>query len=291
MQTIENMENSARRWYGGCVGLFTFQGQLNTGITIRTIHLRDQLATVRAGATLLYDSVPDEEEKETRVKAEAFLQAVTVPDKDYAPASPTHAPIIKTTKNKRILFVDNLDSFVHTLANYVRQMGVEVITLRKGFPPDQLDQIKPDLVFISPGPETPQKMGVPELVSQALKRNLPVFGVCLGHQGIALHFGAELGVMPNPMHGKESMVHHNQEGVFKNVPNPFSAGRYHSIYVKKENLPACLTATAHTEDGYIMGLAHNELPVASIQFHPESILTLQDNIGLKIISNVIDLLT
>ncbi|MCK5269778.1 MAG: anthranilate synthase component I [Sedimentisphaerales bacterium] len=287
MQTIENLENSSRRWYGGCVGFFTFSGQLNTGITIRTVHLRDGLASVRAGATLLYDSIPEEEEEETRVKASAFIQAVTTSDYEETPPETMY---LKVKKGKRILFVDNQDSFVHTLANYVRQMGVEVITLRKGFAEERLDELKPDLVFISPGPGTPEKMGVPSLVDQALRRNLPVFGVCLGHQGIAQHFGAELGVMPEPKHGKDSLISHNQKGIFENVPNPFSAGRYHSLYVKKEGLPDCLEITAETDDGFIMALAHRELPIASVQFHPESILTLQDNIGLKIIANVIDLL-
>lgn len=288
MQTIENLENSARGWYGGCVGLFTFDGQLNTGITIRTIHLHDKVAEVRAGATLLYDSIPNEEDEETRIKASAFLQAATTKDCEDISGVGGY---LKINKGKRVLFVDNLDSFVHTLANYVRQTGVEVITLRKGFDPKKLDQIKPDLLFISPGPETPEKLGVPILVGQAVKRNIPIFGVCLGHQGIAQYFGAQLGVMPTPMHGKESMVYHNQKGIFENVANPFSSGRYHSLYVKREALPDCLDITAETEDKIIMALAHKELPIASIQFHPESILTLQDNVGLKIIANVIELLT
>jgi anthranilate synthase len=290
MQTIENLENSARSWYGGCVGLFTFNKQLNTGITIRTVILKDGMATVRAGATLLYDSEPVEEEKETRVKAAAFLQAVTSRDQDIEPAADavTH---VKVRMGRRILFVDNQDSFVHTLANYVRQTGVEVITLRTGFDAGKLDAYKPNLVFVSPGPGTPEQFKVPELVGQAVKRNIPVFGVCLGHQGIAQYFGAELGVMPAPMHGKESMVHHDEEGIFENVPDPFCGGRYHSLYVKPETVPDSLDVTARTEDGYIMGLKHKDLPIASVQFHPESILTLQDDIGLKIIANVVELLT
>ena len=287
MQTIEDLENSPRRWYGGCVGLFTFNRQLNTGITIRTIHLHQAVATVRAGATLLFDSEPDEEEQETHIKASAFLNAITT--KSTEPdIEPGHVKIKKST---RVLFVDNQDSFVHTLANYVRQTGVEVITLRSGFDEARLDEIKPDLVFISPGPGRPKEMHVPELVAQAVKRNLPVFGVCLGHQGIAQSFGAELGVMDTPTHGKDSMIHHNQQGIFKAVPTPFTAGRYHSLYVKPETLPDCLEVTAKTDQGVIMALAHKSLPVASAQFHPESILTLQDDIGLKIIANVIELLT
>jgi anthranilate synthase len=288
MQTIENLENSPRRWYGGCVGFFTMNRQLNTGITIRTVNLRHGLASVRAGATLLYDSIPAEEEKETRVKASAFLQAVTM--KEYAPPAHTITRV-KPKIGKKVLFVDNQDSFVHTLANYVRQTGVEVITLRAGFDPGQLDQIKPHLVFISPGPLTPLDWGVPQLVGHALQRRLPVFGVCLGHQGIAQYFGAALDVLPEPVHGKESIIHHHQRGIFQNIPNPFSAGRYHSLFVKPDTLPPCLEVTARTDDGVIMALAHKNLPVASVQFHPESILTLQDDIGLKIIANVIELLT
>ncbi len=250
-------------------------------------NLADGLATIRAGATLLYDSVPDEEEKETRVKAEAFLNAVTI--KEY-PSQQSTAHV-KGKKGTRILFVDNQDSFVHTLANYVRQTGVEVITLRAGFCESKLDEIKPDLVFISPGPGRPEEFGVAQLVGQALKRKVPVFGVCLGHQGIAQHFGVKLGLLPEPMHGKESLIHHNQQGIFRNIPTPFPAGRYHSRIVDQKAVPDCLEVTAQTEEGVVMGLAHKELPMASVQFHPESILTLQDDIGLKIISNVIEFFT
>ncbi len=285
MQTIENLENSPRRWYGGCVGLFTFNEQLNTGITIRTIHLQDGVATVRAGATLLYDSVPDDEEKETRVKASAFLAAITADESVAEEAAETP---VKKPKTARVLFVDNQDSFVHTLANYVRQTGVEVITLRTGFDFELLDEFKPDLVFISPGPGTPRQMRVPELVGAAVERGLAMFGVCLGHQGMAEYFGADLGVLPAPMHGKDSLVSHNQAGVFKNIISPFPAGRYHSLYVKPDTVPDCLEVTAKTEDGVIMGLRHKTLPIASVQFHPESILTLQDDVGLKIIANVIE---
>ena len=286
MQTIEDLENSPRRWYGGCVGLFTFNGQLNTGITIRTVHLQNGVASVRAGATLLFDSEPDEEEQETHVKASAFLNAITgeADEPEIAAAAPSRG----TSRKMRILFVDNQDSFVHTLANYVRQSGAEVITLRAGFDLDRLDRIKPQLVFISPGPRTPEQMGVLPLVGAALDRGLPVFGVCLGHQGIAQYLGAELGVMDVPMHGKDSLVTHTGEGIFKGVPTPFAAGRYHSLYVKPDTLPDCLEITAQTEDGVIMGLAHKTLPVASVQFHPESILTLHENIGLRIIENVVE---
>ena len=289
MQTIEDLENSARRWYGGCVGLFTFNGQLNTGITIRTIHLQDGTARVRSGATLLYDSIPEDEEQETRIKASAFLGAVTAP---VAARLTPEVPRLKAKRpGVRVLFVDNQDSFVHTLANYVRQTGVDVITLRGGFAAQCLDDVRPDMLFISPGPCTPEKMGVLQLVDQAVQRALPVFGVCLGHQGIAQYFGAELGLLPRPMHGRETAVTHQGKGIFKNLPSPMTAGRYHSLYVKKDGLPACLEITAESDDGIIMALQHRELPICSVQFHPESILTLEDDAGLKLIANVIERLT
>ncbi len=288
MQTIENMENSPRRWYGGCVGLFTMNGQLNTGITIRTVHLQNGVAKVRAGATLLYDSNPADEEIETRVKARAFIEAVT--SRDYERADTWIPDLIKVRK-ANVLFVDNRDSFVHTLANYVRQTGVDVTTLRCGFDPARLDELKPDLVFISPGPGTPEQLGVPNLVGEVVKRNIPLTGVCLGHQGIAQYFGAELGVLDEPVHGKESFIKHNETGIFRNIPDPFKAGRYHSLYVKKEGLPDCLEVLAESDDGVIMSIRHKTLPIVSIQFHPESIMTLQADIGLKIITNIIEELT
>ena len=289
MQTIEDLENSARRWYGGCVGLFTFNGQLNTGITIRTIHLQDGAARVRAGATLLYDSIPEDEEQETCIKASAFLNAVTSPS--AAQVAPENPRLHVKRPGVRILFVDNQDSFVHTLANYVRQTGVEVITLRGDFAGQRLEELSPDMLFISPGPCTPEKMGVTKLVEQAVRLGLPVFGVCLGHQGIAQYFGADLGLLPSPMHGRETAVTHQGSGIFKDLSSPMAAGRYHSLYVKKEGLPACLEITAESDDGVIMALRHRELPICSVQFHPESILALKDDAGLKLILNVIDLLT
>jgi anthranilate synthase len=113
----------------------------------------------------------------------------------------------------------------------------------------------------------------------------------LGHQGIAQYFGAELGLLPRPMHGRETTVTHQGSGIFRNLPSPMAAGRYHSLYVKKDALPACLQITAESEDGIIMGLQHRDLPICSVQFHPESILTLEDDAGLKLISNVIEQLT
>ena len=288
MQTIENLENSPRRWYSGCVGFLWFNGYASTGMTLRTVHLEKGLATVRAGATLLYDSDPVAEERETRIKASAFLEA-TLGHK----ASENQQNLLpKTTgKGKKVLFVDHHDSFVHTLASYVRQTGAEVTTLRSGFPLHLLEELKPDLLFLSPGPGRPSEQGIPELVGAAVERGIPVFGVCLGHQGIAEHFGGRLNTFEKPYHGKPSSIQHEGVSLFRDLPNPFRAGRYHSLYVDRASLPDCLEVTAETDEGIIMGLKHRELPVLSVQFHPESILTLSEQNGLRLIHQAIEMLT
>jgi anthranilate synthase len=285
MQMVENLENSARRWYGGCVGMLLFNGSINTGITIRTVHLEEGAARVRVGATLLCDSDPDEEERECRTKAEAFTNAVLglVP-----PAPPSTAALKTTGAGKKVLFVDNRDSFVHTLGDYVRQTGAEVTTLRAGFPYSLLDELKPDLVFISPGPGTPEEFGVPELVRQCVQRRLPVFGVCLGLQGMVEAFGGKLGVLGYPMHGKSSVVQCSGEGFLEGFPPSFVAGRYHSLFAIPEALPACLKVRARTEEGVIMAVEHESYPAAAVQFHPESILTLKEDLGLKLIARVVE---
>ena len=295
MQKIEELENSARRWYGGCVGMLLFSGEINTGITIRTVHLEDGIAKVRAGATLLCDSDPDTEELETRAKAETFINAV-IGTED---AQEQSVQIATSGQGKRVLFVDNRDSFVHTLGDYVRQTGAEVLTVRatrsrdrsgtRGLRDSQrvFADFDPGLVFISPGPGTPAEFGVSELVDECLRRALPVFGVCLGLQGIVEALGGELGVLSYPMHGKESTIRCTPEGIFAGFPTEFIAGRYHSLYAVPEKLPECLRVLARTDDGVIMAVEHRELPVAAVQFHPESILTLKDDLGLRLIAQVI----
>ncbi|MBI4764909.1 MAG: anthranilate synthase component I [Deltaproteobacteria bacterium] len=287
MQRIEELENSPREWYGGAIGFISFNGNLNTGITIRTIHLKDGLARVRVGATLLVDSDPDEEEKETRLKAAAFIDAVLG---KKPPERVPFVPSLPKGKAPKILFVDHEDSFVHTLANYVRQTGAQVMTLRAGFPLEILDQEKWDMIFLSPGPGRPSDFGVANLVKACAERILPVFGVCLGLQGMVEAFGGRLSLLDYPMHGKPSMIRNNQKGIFEGFPETFKAGRYHSIFARMEDLPSCLEKTAVSDDQVVMGIAHKELPMAAVQFHPESILTLKDDLGLKLLNNVVRLL-
>jgi len=285
-QAIEDLEKDARGWYGGAVGMIALNGDINTGITIRTVHLRDGLARYGAGATLLYDSVPESEEQETRLKATGFRRALNAEPAVASPPLPDH----EYGQGVRLLLVDNEDCFIHTLANYARQTGAEVMTYRAGFPLDLIAKLRPSLILVSPGPGRPSDFGVPELIRRAAKLEVPVFGVCLGLQGMVEAFGGELGVLDYPMHGKPSFITHRGVGVFEGLPEQFRVGRYHSLYAIPSKLPSCLEVTAETEDGVIMGVRHRDLPMEAVQFHPESILTLEGNYGLKLIGNVVRVL-
>jgi anthranilate synthase len=280
---IERLEKTARGWYGGAVGMLSLNGDINTGILIRTTYLRDGHATYPAGATLLYDSDPASEELETRLKATGFFRLLGT-----KPAAPAHASAAEPLRRK-LLLIDNDDCFIHTLANYARQAGAEVVTYRAGVPLEVLDQVHPDLILISPGPGRPADFGVPALVRHAAELGIPVFGVCLGLQGVVEAFGGELGVLPYPVHGKPSLVRHRGAGVFGGLPDAIEVGRYHSLYAIPERLPDCLEVTAQTDDGIIMGVRHRDLPIEAVQFHPESILTAQDDTGLKLMRNALRL--
>jgi anthranilate synthase len=285
-QAIEALEKSARGWYGGAVGMITLNGDINTGILIRTTYLRDGVAAYPVGATLLYDSDPASEERETRLKATGFFrilgQADPVPVAEEAPGE-------QVGRGMRLLLVDNDDCFIQTIANYARQTGAEVVTYRSGVAPGFMRRREHDLVVISPGPGRPADFGVPDLVRLAASLGVPVFGVCLGLQGIVEAFGGELGVLDYPVHGKRSLVRNRGLGIFEGLPAEFQVGRYHSLYARRETFPACLEVTAETDGGVIMGVRHRELPIEAVQFHPESILTFSPgaNYGLKLIQNAV----
>ena len=280
---IEGLEKSARGWYGGAVGMLKLNGDMNTGILIRTTYLKDGYASYRAGATLLYDSVPASEEAETRLKAEGFFRLLG--DKARTAPVQEEKPLLKL----KLLLVDNDDCFIHTLANYARQAGADVVTYRAGTPFEILDAVEPDMILISPGPGRPADFCVPQLVKHAASKGTPVFGVCLGLQGIVEAFGGELGVLSYPMHGKPSKVFHHGVGVFEGLPEEIEVGRYHSLYAIEKHLPASLEITAESEDGIIMGIRHRDLPIEAVQFHPESILTAAKDTGLKLMRNALRL--
>jgi para-aminobenzoate synthetase component 2 len=187
----------------------------------------------------------------------------------------------------KILVVDNYDSFVFNLVQYLQQLGAEVIVKRN----DEVtkEEIKDyDGVLLSPGPGTPKEAGeCIAIVNEAIKINKPLLGVCLGHQAIAEAMGGTVSKAPELLHGKTSQVIHEDKGVFKNLKKPFRATRYHSLAVEKPNLPESLEITAKTESGVIMGLRHKSAPIEGVQFHPESILTEE---GMALLKNWINLL-
>ena len=282
-QAVEDLEKDARGWYGGAVGMISLDGDINTGITIRTIHLRDGVAKYPVGATLLYDSIPEQEDRECHMKATGFFRALDA----KPPESTEYVPRADESRGIRLLLVDNEDCFIHTLANYARQTGAEVITYRAGFPLEMIERLAPSLILVSPGPGRPEDFGVPALVRHTANLGIPLFGVCLGLQGMVEAFGGELGVLDYPMHGKPSTVTHRGVGIFEGLPPTFRVGRYHSLFAVRDRLPGCLEVTAESEDGVIMGVRHRELPMEAVQFHPESILTLEGEAGLRLMENVV----
>ncbi|MBE7184387.1 MAG: anthranilate synthase [Methylobacterium mesophilicum] len=286
MRFIEEHEKSPRAWYGGAVGMVHFNGDLNTGLTLRTIRLKDGIAEVRAGATLLFDSIPEEEEAETELKASAMLAAIREARAGNAPA-PERVPS-RVGEGVNILLVDHEDSFVHTLANYFRQTGANVSTVRAPVPEELFERLKPDLVVLSPGPGLPKDFDCAATIRKARSRDLPIFGVCLGLQALAEAYGGTLRQLHVPVHGKPSRITVSKPGViFSGLPREVTVGRYHSIFADPVRLPDDFTVTAETEDGVIMAFEHRKEPVAAVQFHPESIMSLGSDAGMRMIENVV----
>ena len=222
------------------------------------------------------------------MKASALLDAIR---RDDTPVRETHIEVRdRAGTGKKVLMVDHEDSFVHTLAGYFRESGAEVITYRAGFPLEKIAREAPHLVLLSPGPGRPDDFGLKATIAASLEAKLPIFGVCLGLQGIAEYFGAELDILPEPMHGKASTVRVLGGKLLESHPREFDAGRYHSLIAKRDTLPEALTLTAETPEGVVMGIEHATLPVAAVQFHPESILSLEDAIGHRLVDNVMRIL-
>lgn len=287
MNFIEQHEKSPRKWYGGAVGWFGFDGNLNTGLVLRTVRIERGIAEVRVGATLLYDSVPESEEQETRLKASAFLdllQSSGTAVKEKAEGLPL------TGAGKKVLLIDHQDSFVHTLANYIRQTGAQVTTIRFDRAMNYLHENNFDLVVLSPGPGKPEDFKLSETIKFIISRGIPIFGVCLGLQGIVEHFGGVLDILNYPMHGKPSKIKVlNSEHLFKGMKTFFTAGRYHSLYARLKAVPDELEVTAMSDDGVVMAVSHKQLPIHAVQFHPETILSLPQRAGIKIIINMMSM--
>ena len=286
MRWIEEHEKSPRAWYGGAIGMIHFNGDMNTGLTLRTVRLKDGVAEVRAGATLLFDSDPVEEEHETELKASAMLAAVREAGKSNSEGASRETA--RVGEGMRILLVDHEDSFVHTLANYFRQTGAEVTTVRVPLADTVLDEIAPDLVVLSPGPGTPQDFDTKSTIRKVRDRNIAMFGVCLGLQALTEAYGGTLRQLAVPMHGKPSRIQITSPGkVFSGLGKEVTVGRYHSIFADPGRLPSGFRVTAQTSDGVIMGIEHKDEAVAAVQFHPESIMSLGGEAGMRMIENVV----
>jgi anthranilate synthase/aminodeoxychorismate synthase-like glutamine amidotransferase len=195
-------------------------------------------------------------------------------------------PSVGRAMNK-ILIIDNYDSFTYNLVQYFAVLGREVVVKRNDeITVDEARAIAPDRICISPGPGRPEDAGVSNEIIRELGQEIPILGVCLGHQCIGAVFGGEVISASRLMHGKTSPVRHNGAGVFADLPNPFEATRYHSLIVRRETLPAALEVTAETAEREIMGLQHREFPVHGVQFHPESVLTAE---GMALLKNFLAL--
>ena len=281
MQFVEDHERSPRRWYAGAIGCVNFDGSINTGLTIRTIRMKDGLAEVRVGATCLFDSNPAAEDRECQVKAAALFQALR-----GDPARPLSSTAPDATgSGKQVLLIDHDDSFVHMLADYFRQVGAQVTVVRYVHALDLLKQRKWDLLVLSPGPGRPEDFGISGTIDAALKKKMPIFGVCLGVQAIGEYFGGQLGQLSQPAHGRPSRVQIKGGRLMRSLPNEIVIGRYHSLYVERDSMPDVLEVTASTEDGVAMAIEHKTLPVGGVQFHPESLMSLGWEVGLRIVEN------
>jgi anthranilate synthase len=299
MQFIEDHETTPRRWYGGAVGMIGFDGNMNTGLTLRTAHISGGVAAVRVGATLLFDSDPDDEERETKLKARALLETLAEAERGGAgPAAASPAALAADQRGSgerlpgdgmRVLLVDHQDSFVHTLAGYFREQGAAVTTLRAGFDLALLDEYAPDLVVLSPGPGQPSDFGCDKLLTALDERGLPVFGVCLGLQAMVEHAGGSLGLLGTPVHGKPGRVRVLGGSLLAGLPAEFTAARYHSLHARPEQVTGGLEVTAVTADGVVMAVEDASQGRWGVQFHPESILTTAGGAGHRIIANVLSL--
>jgi len=181
-----------------------------------------------------------------------------------------------------LLMIDNYDSFTYNLVQYLGELGADVKVVRNDeVTVEQVETMRPDRIVISPGPCSPNEAGISLAVIERLGSRVPILGVCLGHQAIGQAYGGRVVHAKTLMHGKTSPIRHSGRGVFGGLPNPFTATRYHSLAVERESLPGALEVTAWTDDGEIMGLAHRDVRVEGVQFHPESILTEHGHALLK----------
>jgi anthranilate synthase len=289
MQFIEAHEKSPRGYYGGAVGVIGFDGSLNTGLVLRTLQIRAGIAHLRAGATLHFDSEPDAEERETELKASALFGALATAGERKPPAAATLRSARHHGERLPVLVIDHRDSFVHTLGDYFRQAGCDVTTLRYDIARAQLERLTPKLVVLSPGPARPDDFAMRDTLAELVRRELPVFGVCLGLQGMVEFCGGQLAQLATPVHGKASLINCERSPLFADLPQELRVGRYHSLHAERTTFPSELEIVATAHDGCVMAVAHRSRPWSAVQFHPESILSADGEHGLRLIRNVVGL--
>lgn len=282
MAEIAKREASPRRWYGGAVGVLLADGDLETGLTLRSLRLKDGIAEIRVGATLLHASTPEEEEAETLLKAAALRGVLDAPPPPPAlPAAP------RSSTGLRIVLVDHIDSFVLMLADGLRAAGAEVRTFRPEAARTLLAEAGADLVVLSPGPGLPSDVGMAETIHLARRVGAAIFGVCLGFQGLAEDGGGQLIRLPTPAHGVASRIRVlHAGGILAGLPPCFSAGRYHSWALDPAHPPAGWIVSAESEEGLLMAIEHPQRPEAAVLFHPESLLTSAGGVGAALLANV-----
>ena len=291
MQFIEDTETSPRAWYSGAFGRLLCNGDVDTGITIRAIHIKKRNARVRVGNSLLARSVTSNEIAELRLKAAAMLDALNDPAED--PRRPEMRPRV-ASRGIRTLLVDHEDSFVHTLGDYLRRSGCEVTTIRSprghGISDGELLDIAPEFICLSPGPGSPDEFRIARTLEYAIRRGVPVFGLCLGMQAIGEHAGGTLKQLAMPAHGVRSVVHREVASeLLRDLPMSFEAGRYHSLHIEEASLPHRGLVTARTEDGTVMAIESSLNYLYGVQFHPESIMSAASNHGQSIVNRAVRL--
>ena len=271
MEIIDELEPCRRGPYAGAVGYFSYNGNADFAITIRTLFADKTQAYIQAGAGIVADSVPEREWYETDQKAKALMRALE---------------LAAAKKPLKVLVIDNYDSFVYNLVQYIGELGAQTVVYRNDeITLQTVADLKPDRIVISPGPGTPEDekyFGVCTAILQTLSPTVPTLGVCLGHQGIIHAYGGKIIHAKKLMHGKVCTIKHDQAGIFRGVRNPFNATRYHSLAGERLSIPGCLEITAEAvDDGEIMGIRHVKYPIYGVQFHPESILCEDGKLIIK----------
>lgn len=280
-EILRQHEKTKRGIYGGAIGYLDSQGNFDTAIMIRSALVKDGKAYVRAGAGVVYDSDPEFEVQETHNKAKAVLNAITSLSAAKIPLNP---PLSKGETH--ILLIDNFDSFTFNLEAEFKNLGCQVQVWRNDIAADQALELalampEPRLIVLSPGPGTPADAGCCIELIQKCQNQVPLLGVCLGHQALIEAFGGKVGRAQATVHGKSDWMNHAQGGVFQNLPSPMSVARYHSLAGTK--LPQELAVLADC-DGTVMAVEHKEYTMLGLQFHPESILTPE---GSKLLENIL----